>query len=224
MTVRNEEQRYLKKVLESARLYIDDAVIIDDASTDNTVLLCESVLREIPHRIIRNEESKFHNEWELRRQQWDETVKNNPDWILFLDADEMFENSFAYGVKTLTQTPDCYLFSFRLYDFWDDDHYRDDDLWRAHHYYRPFMLRYKSDFAYEFAQTSQHCGRMPYNVFQLPNLISEFRVKHFGWAKREDRIIKFNRYMLLDPNGENGSMAQYLSINDENPNLIKWEE
>jgi glycosyltransferase involved in cell wall biosynthesis len=224
MTVRNEEHRYLRRVLESACLYIDDAVIIDDASTDNTALLCESVLRGIPHTIIRNEESKFCNEWELRRQQWDETVKNNPDWILFLDADEMFENGFAGGVKALTDTPDCYLYSFRLYDFWDMNRYRDDELWRAHHYYRPFMLRYKSDFEYLFAERSQHCGRMPYNVFQLPNRLSEFRVKHFGWAKEEDRIIKFNRYMLLDPNGENGSMAQYLSINDANPNLVEWIE
>lgn len=36
MIVKNEENRYLKKVLEALRHYIDEAVIIDDGSTDQT--------------------------------------------------------------------------------------------------------------------------------------------------------------------------------------------
>jgi len=224
MIVKNEEHRYLKRVLESAKKYIHDAVIIDDGSTDNTVNLCKNILQDIPHTIIENKQSKFHNEWKLRHQQWEASIKNNPDWIIFLDADEIFEERFAFAANELTKDKDCDLYSFRLYDFWDEMHYRDDQLWCAHNNYRPFLLRYRHDFAYQFIQASQHSGRMPSNVFSLPNKTSEYRVKHYGWAKPEDRISKYNRYLTLDPNGLYGSMAQYMSILDPNPNLKKWIE
>ncbi len=128
MIVRNEEHRYLPRVLASALRYIDDAVIIDDASTDGTVRLCRELLQGIPHKIIENTESKFGNEWELRHQQWTETMRDDPEWVLFLDADEIFEESFSEGVRELTADPDCWLYSFRLYDFWDGEHYRDDKM------------------------------------------------------------------------------------------------
>jgi len=224
MTVKNEEYRYLKAVLQSAKKYIHDAVIIDDGSTDNTIDLCRKSLHDIPHAIIENRQSKFYNEWELRHQQWEESIKNNPDWIIFLDADEVFEDRFHLAANELTKDKDCDLYSFRLYDFWDPEHYRDDHLWCAHMSYRPFLLRYRHDFSYEFYKASQHSGRMPCNVYCLPNKISKYRVKHYGWAKEEDRIAKCNRYLELDPNGIYGSMEQYMSILDPNPNLKRWIE
>ncbi len=224
MIVKNEENRYLRRVLESAKAYIDDAVIIDDGSSDGTVSLCREVLRGVPHVIVENEESRFSDEWILRRQQWDESIKGDPEWILFLDADEIFEDSFSCGVKELTENEGIDLYSFRLYDFWDEEHYREDDLWCSHQFYRPFLLRYIKDFPYQFNQRSQHSGRMPQNVFQLRNDVSHYRVKHYGWANQEDRVNKYNRYLKLDPDGLFGSMPQYESILDPNPNLVAWTE
>lgn len=224
MIVKNEEDRYLRKVLESAREYITDAVIIDDGSTDGTVALCHEVLGAVPHKIIENRESHFHSEWRLRRQQWTETIATDPNWILFLDADEIFEDRFQTGVKELVKDGTVSVYLFRLYDFWDEEHYREDGLWRAHQIYRPFMLRYEKDVSYTFHETDQHCGRMPANVFELKHELSNYRLKHYGWAKERDRIDKFKRYMELDPIGEYGSLQQYISILDEKPNLIKWTE
>lgn len=224
MIVRDEADRYLTEVLESARAYINDAVIIDDGSLDNTVNLCHKLLDVIPHKIIKNKQSGFHNEWQLRSRQWAETVAVNPDWILFLDADEIFEEKFKTGVKELIKNNACDVYLFRLYDFWDAEHYREDDLWQAHKLYRPFMLRYHNDAHYTFKQTAQHCGRMPANVFDFPYELSNYRLKHFGWAKKSDRIEKYNRYLSFDPDGIYGSLAQYHSILDPDPKLKKWEE
>jgi glycosyltransferase involved in cell wall biosynthesis len=224
MIVKNEEDRYLTRVLESALRYVDDAVIIDDASTDGTAALCRKLLRNIPCRVIENTEPKFHNEWELRYQQWTESTSDNPDWLLFLDADEIFEDSFEEGVKELTADEGCWLYSFRLYDFWNEEHYRDDTFWKAHYVYRPFLLRYNQDYPYSFKRTNQHCGRMPFNVFEQPNQVSHYRVKHYGWAKEEDRIAKYERYMRFDPEGKYGSIYQYQSIMDADPKLVKWVE
>jgi glycosyltransferase involved in cell wall biosynthesis len=222
MIVKNEEHRYLGRVLESAREYIDSAVIIDDGSTDNTVSLCRELLAGIPLKLIENKESMFQNEAKLRKLQWDETIATNPDWILFLDADEIFEEKAKSAFRAMITDKECDLYLFRLYDMWNEEQYRDDALWSAHKIYRPFMMRYQKNFGYVFLEANQHCGRMPANIFELNYLLSNVRLKHYGWANPEDRLAKFNRYMQLDSLGIYGSLFQYQSILDAHPNLCKW--
>lgn len=105
MVLRNEEGRYLSRVLKALAGHIDEAVIIDDGSTDGTVGLCRSLLQGIPLHIIQNPTSMFANEVELRKKQWDETIKRNPDWILNLDADEVIEESFWAHARAMVGDP-----------------------------------------------------------------------------------------------------------------------
>ncbi|RBN36073.1 glycosyl transferase, partial [Priestia megaterium] len=72
---------FLREVLKSHLTYIDNAVIIDDCSTDNSVEICKEVLKTVPCRVVQNRVSKFSNEVELRKQQWEETIKTEPNWI-----------------------------------------------------------------------------------------------------------------------------------------------
>lgn len=224
MVVKNESQRFLQQILQEHRKYIDEAVIIDDGSTDNTADICREALQGIPLRLIHNTVSKFSNEAELRKQQWDEVVKSGPEWILSLDADEIFEERFAGDIEALLREDACDLFCFRLYDFWDDHHYREDRYWRSHHSYRPFLLRYREGFPYIWNESPQHCGRLPENIFELPHQLSNLRLKHLGWSRPEFRLDKYLRYMLLDPDGIYGWKEQYASILEQHPNLVPWIE
>lgn len=224
MIVKNESNRYLKQVLKEHRKYIDQAVIIDDGSTDETAQLCLDMLDGLPVHLVQNKESMFHNEIHLRKQQWEETLKMNPEWILNLDADEMFESRFNDQVHELLRQTDYDVYCFRLYDFWDEYHYREDEYWRSHLTYRPFLVRYRKDFYYTWNEVPLHCGRFPENIFELPHKKSELRLKHFGWVSPQSRYEKYDRYLKLDPQGRYGSKKQYETILDERPNLIKWKE
>lgn len=225
MIMKDEAGRHLRAVLESAKEYVTDAVIIDDGSKDNSVNLCKEILVGIPLKIITNDISKFSNECSLREQQWNETVKTKPDWILILDADEIFETNFKKNVHDMIANSKADVYLFRLYDFWDSTHYRDDNYWQAHRYYRPFLIRYKPDMTYTFKQTPQHCGRLPLEISNYPNqVLSDLRLKHYGWVRAEDRLEKYERYKLLDPGARYGWKEQYESILDISPHLVEWKE
>lgn len=223
MLIRNEADNFLKKILSHATQYIDCAVILDDASEDNTVEICKEVLKDIPHQIVSNNTSMFQNEIVLRKQLWEMTINTNPDWILCLDADEIFEDRIIYLMNDLINQPSFDYYSFRLYDMWDETHYREDGYWRAHEFYRIFLTRYQPNFKYEWLDTPQHCGRFPANIHELKGCFCYTKLKHYGWSTEALRKRKYDRYMKLDPEGKYGIMDQYRSILDTNPNLIEFK-
>ncbi|WP_432401172.1 glycosyltransferase family 2 protein [Wukongibacter sp. M2B1] len=222
MLVRNEANNILNRVLNHAKQYVDNVVILDDNSTDNTVEICKEVLKDIPLIIKSNRESNFNNEIIVRKQLWQMTIATNPDWILCLDADEIFEDSIVDYIESLINQSSFDYYAFRLYDFWNNTHYREDTYWCAHKYYRPFLLRYQPNFDYDWYEMSQHCGRIPYNINLLDGCNCNIRLKHYGWANEELRRKKLDRYMKLDPEGEYGNINQYRSILDPNPRLVEF--
>lgn len=222
MLVRNEAGRYLEKVLRHATQFIDKAVILDDASEDNTVEICRQALAGIPLIMVSNNQPLFNNEIVLRKQLWELAISSDPDWILILDADEIFEEKAPDVLRELAQRPNMFSHSFRLYDMWTETAYREDPYWMAHNCYRPFMVKYVPGFNYVWRDSPQHCGRFPQNVYELTGDISDLRLKHLGWIRPKDRLEKYKRYKRLDPNAVFGIAEQYESILDPNPNLISW--
>ena len=221
--VKNEADRYLDQVLESAKKYVDFILIIDDVSTDGTVALCEERLRGFPHKIIARKTSLFENEGKARNFQWKECQKLEPEWIMILDGDELFEAAMVDHIEAMLAS-DKDAFYFRLYDFWNATEYREDRLWQAHHYYRPFMMRNKQEIDYTYPDVERHCGRFPSEITHFPYALSNVRLKHMGWSKEIDRQRKYEHYLKIDPDGKFGNLEQYKSILDEDPNLIRFDE
>ncbi|WP_163859568.1 glycosyltransferase [Paenibacillus elgii] len=222
MVVHNEAGSRLADILGELKHFIDHAVIIDDGSTDDTAELCKEVLKGTPLHVIKNETPHFPDELSLRRQQWNETLSVNPEWILNLDADEMFESKFWMQLHEMLSSATGDVACFRLYDMWSNTHYREDQFWRSHFTYRPFLIRFNPRFNYKWSDRSFHCGRFPANIFEQPSFISNYRLKHWGWATPEIRQKKYERYKKLDPEAKYGWKEQYESILDPNPRLVAW--
>ena len=180
MIVRNESGRYLEQSLRKLRNCIDKAVIIDDASTDDAVEIVKRELEGIPLVLIQNKESMSQNECRLRKRQWQAVLKTNPDWILNLDADEIFEDAFYEKVREMIADPDCDLYLFQRYGMWDENHYREDVYWKTHESYYPFLMRYQKNYQYTWKETPQYCGRYPYSVQNMSTKLSALRLKHYG--------------------------------------------
>ena len=87
MLVRNEQGRYLERVLEQMRSVCDKIVVNDDASTDRTPEICE----EYGAIVSRNTGPSLWgtDELSLRKVVWAmaRTHAKPGDWLLCLDAD-----------------------------------------------------------------------------------------------------------------------------------------
>lgn len=224
MQVRNEADRYLSTVLEDLSQFVDDIVIVDDASTDGTPQLCRSFSKVV--KLVVLTESHFGREWKLRELLWRVAVSTGPDWLLALDADEIFEDRAKDRIRALIDQDRYDWVGFRIFDFWGGfTHYREDEHWNLHRRFTPVLVRYLPGFHYVYPPMDLHVPRIPLTYAALPGTCSDLRIKHFGWAgTAEERRRKYERYRALDPEGRWGCDAQYRSVLDPNPRLVEWRE
>src|SRR4030043_2363742 len=75
-------ERFVKYVMP----LVDALVVYDDASTDGSY---EYMLNYTPH-VIRGVKNDFVNEIRHKQQLLDYALKLNPDFVFYLDADEVF--------------------------------------------------------------------------------------------------------------------------------------
>lgn len=223
MIVRDEADRYLARVLRAARDCVDCAVIVDDGSVDDSAALVETLLDGLPHRIVRLKRSLFGVEHRLRRLAFRYALRENPDWILALDADEEPETGFALEVRELVNQGRFDVVAMRLYDMWSETTYREDALWSGHQRPTPVLARVGPWMDDAFLPLSQHCGRFPEEVYERPAQLARCRVRHLGWMRASDRRLKLERALALDPEDRLGHHKMARSALDQSPTLREWE-
>lgn len=221
LLVKNEADRWLSEFLASFKILCDEIIVLDDCSTDNTVEIC-SIYSD---KVYLCHKSYWENEEFKVREKLFELCLNEAsinDWIIILDADELINEPLALKEFMKNVPIECNGFGLKLYDMWDDEHYRSDEYWTAHKRIWQMATR-KKDIEYTFRKSKLHCGRLP--LLEDKIIYNEkFYIKHMGWSTEKDRQFKYDRYIKCDPKGVYGWLDQYKSILDKNPNLIKLEE
>lgn len=101
MIVKNEKE-VIKRCLDSVLPIIDTWVIVDTGSTDGTQKLIKDYLKNIPGKLYERPWVNFG----YNRQEALELAKNQADYILFMDADDIL--AFEPNFKMPILSKDCY--------------------------------------------------------------------------------------------------------------------
>lgn len=227
MLVKDASLPYLKRSLEVLKNCVSQVVLLSTSDNLDYVLECANVLEGIPCNLFSNSAYKMQPEKQLRRLLWDETIKKNPNWILFLDAAEVIEDRFEKEVKSFLSNGSIGAYYFRFYDFWDEDHYREDEKWQSHKAFRPALVHYFADIPYVWSKEQESAfnfDRFPASVVNLLGATSNIRIKHFGLASKAVREEAYKNFEAFAPEDKEKVKEVYQSLVAESPTLIKWDE
>lgn len=206
MVVRNEADRYLEKVLRWHRPFLDELLVYDEGSTDDSDVIaqdCGAFVTWRPHTVPSFRES----ETAVRQDAWNQlgalfTMTAN-DWVLSIDADEFFlagdtRASALEALQILTDVPDeIGAYSFNVDEVFDQRHgqlmARHDGFWGGITADR--MVRWHSAARFRVRQ-GMGCGSIPLGTCSVPRKVSPgvARIVHLGYLRPEDRQTKYERY------------------------------
>ena len=224
MVARNEADRFLPEVLDHLKGIVDEIVFSDDASTDETIQVAREAgahVYESPwgHPMFTEDESK------LRQWSWGNLEQHAQpgDWIIAIDADEKLYETFDGVTVRDLMFEDYDVINIKFVHMWSDTHFRVDKLWKPSNSFR--MFKYREGATYRNRKLA--CGAEPAYVIDAVRkgrylIQSGLVMQHLGYAKDEDKKMKYDRYMTLDK-GEFHNIRHLISIMDRDPELVEWE-
>lgn len=220
----NEANRYLSEVLAHLQTYVDGLIVLDDGSTDGTDRICMKQPKLIAFK-KRNSSGFWSNEAEVRGELWSMVESVGPEWVLMIDADEIFEDGIREFIPRVLKQERFHAVRFPIYHFWGDRfHIRVDKWWDPRRNYEILLFRYHADQVYHWTQRELHCGRYPIEVLFYPSRFSHIRLYHYGWATPDDIKTKYLQYINRDAQGEWCPVEHYRSMTDTSPTLLHWND
>lgn len=222
MVTRNEGGRYLESVLASVSNVVDDLVILDDGSTDDTM----DIIKQggYPHcHLDTEDEPLFIKNESLIRQISLELLNvalrpSTDDWVFCIDADEYLsseepredlERLAGVDGATSYEFPVAEVFKIvndkpyiRIDGFWDD-------IW-ANRFFRWQDSPHIED-------KSMASGSVPESVRAVKKKAESPTILHYGYATEEDRVKKYARYI-----GVSGHSVQHIDSILRSPMLRGW--
>jgi glycosyltransferase involved in cell wall biosynthesis len=226
MITRNEADRHLPRVLDHLSRWVDEIVVLDDASTDDTTGVCRACPKVSV--VERNPEALFPvNEAQLRAKLWGLLPVRRPDWVLAIDADELFADRIIGEARSLIDQDDYDAVDFRMFDFWGGETlFRVDGHWNPWNRFNRLLVRYKPGERYAWPKRRIHCGRLPVQCRDYAHYCSDIRVKHLGWTNPADfeRKYRFYRQKDLEAFGKTSDHTESILAAPRTVRLEEWVE
>ncbi len=221
MIVHNEAGRYLEEALNWLLKRADTVVITDDASTDGTWDILQTYKKQHPHRITlyKNTVNEFTiDEHALRQTVHLRALRDNPAFIIPLDADEELTKSFDQYLPELKKNPGAY--NFPIIHLWGDrGNRRIDGLWGRQANIRFYNVQWNKP--QDFYEAPIHCGSAPIYAYQTKVQYPAVGLIHKGWIRHADFKKKTARNKTLDPSA---IFEPQDHLEDENPITVSFTD
>jgi SAM-dependent methyltransferase len=230
MRVKNESE-WIRESIESQLAICDKVLVFDDHSTDDT----KDIVRSFGERCILME-SPFSGLDEARDKNYilEHLVIARPEWVLWIDGDEVLERNAPTVLRTILDDPTVCAGTLPFAFFWNDrEHVRTDGVYAGFQRTTLFRVRDQDTVALRFAATGAgpnfHCGTYPQGL-RGNYVVLDTRIKHYGYLTPELRQAKFEWYNKIDPNNEKEDCYRHVietpgAIHAPGPTvLVPWVE
>lgn len=211
MVVRNEAapDRYLKRVLTNAKQFCDELVVLDDASTDDTVAVCKAAGATVHERTVGGGwwggASAASGEASARETLWTlaSAACGSTGWVLVVDADMELVGLTPRDFRRLLTASNVNAFAWPLWDVWDsEDKMRVDSWWKAHLLPRVWLARaHPLDGYTPMWHTNGrtiHSGHLPPNYPLRVGLAPQgVAWRHLSYLNPAHRKQKARKYLAL---------------------------
>jgi hypothetical protein len=183
--------------LESVERFADVVVALDDGSTDDTRARLEA--SPLVARLLTNPVRPSYRGWDdaaNRSRLLAAAGELDPEWIMFLDADERLPSDEADALRSFVldgaDPEDAYWFRiYRMVD--DEEHYDLKAIWVGRLFaYRP-GLRLPTE--------SLHLVPLPSSIPRHRWRPTTIRIQHLGDLTEGHRQARFDKYLEVDPEG-----------------------
>jgi len=206
----------LRRCLESMSSYCDEIVIYDDASTDNSI----EVAKQFTDLIIEGEKNEWGKEAEHRQQLLELALKHNPDWIFWLDADEVIEQRGESELRKLCESGDKDSYAFHEINLWRTPvFYRIDNFYNDGWFCR---LWKNTGELYIENKPGLHQRLVPQGLKNEGQ--SDLQILHYGFSS-DTRII--DKFLTYRSHGQSGHALwrlvdeRTLSLRKSDPSWFK---
>lgn len=231
MRIKNESA-HIREALYRAFELCGRAYIFDDHSTDETVEICQSFGERV---------TVFHSPFDGLDEARDKNyllgkiIEAKPEWVLWIDGDEVLELSGPRRIKEAASKDDgVAAYQLKIAYLWNDpQHVRVDGIFGR--FQRPSVFRLGGQIvsSLHFPETgfggNFHCGNVPRGlVGSVRNL--DVRLKHYSLMLGDVRQAKYEWYNRMDPNNAlEDNYRHLIEIPGARhapgpPRIVEWKE
>ena len=174
---------------------VDEIVILDNGSTDGTIEAFDKF-----DKIVKIIHTEGYHEGRDKCLLLEEAKKRNPDWILWIDGDEIFEKNFTRSVIDEYMESKYNKILFKLCHFWlSKEYFRINGPLFAYTV-GPQRSMWRNAPDTHFSSRKMHNGDI--RGINGPFYVSPYRLKHYGCVNKEKMKEKYDRYKAVDDTGE----------------------
>jgi glycosyltransferase involved in cell wall biosynthesis len=190
--VKNEEW-IIDRTLSALDNFCEKIIIVDDHSTDKTEEICKSY-DKVEWYVTRE------HDWKVRDDGYQKTValnalhKHNPDYVIFLDADEIPFTNMPNFINNLSgDDEEVQLWTIPFVHLWaDENHYRVDEFITEKGIrvnYDPFndggakkatLMKWMSGYEYEYRMNHHILPMEPMNTPTPHSTTDKTGILHYG--------------------------------------------
>lgn len=196
----------IENCLDKLSTLVDEIIMVDNGSTDGTL----EIFKNYPKIVKLLHTEGYHGGRDVRLL-LEEAKKRYPDWILLIDADEVFEKHLTRKIVEKYMHSGHDRVQFRMFNFWlSKKYFRIDRDWFLYTL-RPQRQMFRNLEGIYFQDIKVHYG--PIQGINPKAYTSPFRIKHYGYVEKEEVDRKIQMYATVDE-GERNYYSFHTPIKD----------